>query len=135
MRRHHCTRSRPSRRARSHVWLALPVFLAAAEPACGKEKAERGIASWYGSELHGHLTASGVPMDRQRLTAAHRDLPLGSVVEVLNRRNGRRVVVTITDRGPASPNRVIDVSPVAAAQLGMKKRGLAPVEIRAPLFE
>jgi rare lipoprotein A len=85
--------------------------------------------------LHGKAMASGALMDRQRLTAAHRTLPLGSVVEVINRRNGRRVVVTVTDRGPASARRIIDVSPVAAAQLGMKRRGLAPVEIRKPLFE
>jgi rare lipoprotein A len=115
--------------------LTLPLLLGNTSTLLAAEQPERGVASWYGSVLHGRPTASGVLMDRQKLTAAHRTLPLGSVVEVVNRRNGRRVVVTVTDRGPASPNRIIDVSPVAAAQLGMKRRGLAPVEIRKPKFE
>jgi rare lipoprotein A len=119
---------------RAVLLVALPLF-GFPHHLLAKEVPERGIASWYGSVLHGRPTASGALMDRQRLTAAHRSLPLGTVVEVVNRRNGRRVIVTVTDRGPASANRIIDVSPVAAAQLGMKRRGLAPVEIRKPLFE
>jgi rare lipoprotein A len=115
--------------------LTLSLLLGNTSTLLAAEQPERGVASWYGSLLHGRPTASGALMDRQKLTAAHRTLPLGSVVEVVNRRNGRRVVVTVTDRGPASPNRIIDVSPVAAAQLGMKRRGLAPVEIRKPKFE
>ena len=114
---------------------ALAGILAAGSPALAKEKPERGVASWYGSQLHGHPTASGEPMDRQKLTAAHRTLPLGSQVEVINRRNGRKVVVTVNDRGPLPRNRIIDVSQAAAVQLGMKKKGLAPVEIKPPLFE
>jgi rare lipoprotein A len=115
--------------------ISLPILLISSGPLLAKEKPEQGVASWYGTILNGHKTASGEIMDRQKLTAAHRTLPLGTDVEVVNRRNGRRVVVTITDRGPLSKSRVIDVSPVAAAQLGMKKKGLAPVEIRKPLFE
>ena len=120
----------------ARMFLPVVTFLVAAPvPGLAKEPPQRGLASWYGSLLHGRLTASGQPMDRQMLTAAHRTLPLGSVVEVINKRNGRRVVVTVTDRGPASRHRIIDLSPVAAAQLGMKRRGLAMVEIRPPLFE
>jgi rare lipoprotein A len=115
--------------------LSFAAVLAYTGPLFAKDAPQRGIASWYGSLLHGHRTASGDLMDRQKLTAAHRTLPLGSVVEVINRRNGRRVLVTINDRGPASPSRIIDLSPVAAAQLGMKKRGLDQVEIRKPVFE
>jgi rare lipoprotein A len=93
------------------------------------------MASWYGRTEEGRLTASGEVMDHQRLTAAHRSLPFGSVVEVVNRRNGRRVEVTINDRGPNRRGRIIDLSPVAAAQLGMQKKGLAPVTIKPVRFE
>jgi rare lipoprotein A len=117
------------------IMLSVAATLAYTGPLFAKDVRERGIASWYGTLLNGHPTASGALMDRQKLTAAHRTLPLGSVVEVVNRRNGRRVIVTINDRGPLSHNRVIDLSPVAAAQLGMKKKGLAPVEIRKPVWE
>jgi rare lipoprotein A len=109
---------------------------AAADAAAkAKPKVERGLASWYGSKLHGRKTASGVPMDRQKLTAAHRQLPFGTVVEVTNKRNGRKVYVTVTDRGPGKKSRIIDLSPVAAAQLGMKKKGVTPVEVRPATFE
>jgi rare lipoprotein A len=114
---------------------ALAALLAAASPAAAKDGPERGIASWYGSQLHGRATASGEIMDRQKLTAAHRTLPLGTRVEVINRRNGRKVVVTVNDRGPMPRDRIIDVSQAAAVQLGMKKKGLAPVEIKKPAFE
>jgi rare lipoprotein A len=119
-----------------HV-LLLPVLLTAGagsvEAKAGFE--QRGLASWYGSKLHGKATASGEKMDRQRLTAAHRTLPFGTVLEVTNKRNGRRVQVIVNDRGPGVDNRVIDLSPVAAAQLGMKKKGLAPVEIHPARWE
>jgi rare lipoprotein A len=107
----------------------------ASTAAHAQSKPERGVASWYGTKLNGHLTASGVPMDRQRLTAAHPTLPFGTEVEITNRRNGRKVVVTVIDRGPGHKGRIIDLSPVAAAQLGMQRKGLAPVEIRRPQFE
>lgn len=119
---------------RTGVVAALVVLLGATA-AAAKDKPERGIASWYGTGLDGHITASGEVMDRQRLTAAHRSLPFGSVIEVTNRRNGRTIIVTVNDRGPARPGRIIDLSPAAAAQLGMKKKGLALVEIRPAPFE
>ena len=98
-------------------------------------KAERGIASWYGGEFIGQRTASGEIMERNRLTAAHRTLPFGTVVDVTNKRNGRTVRVRINDRGPVPEDRIIDLSPVAAAQLGMKRRGIAPVEIKPVTWE
>jgi rare lipoprotein A len=104
-------------------------------PAAAKEKVEKGIASWYGYAEEGRLTASGQTMDHQRLTAAHRSLPFGSVVEVVNQRNGRSVQVTINDRGPFEPGRIIDLSPVAAKVLGMQKKGVAPVTIKPAKFE
>jgi rare lipoprotein A len=117
------------------AYFAASLVLLTAVSAHAKPKWERGVASWYGTRLDGHLTASGVPMDRQRLTAAHPTLPFGTEVEITNRRNGRKVVVTVIDRGPGHKGRIIDLSPVAAAQLGMQRKGLAPVEIRRPQFE
>jgi rare lipoprotein A len=117
------------------AYFAASLVLLAGMTAHAQAKPERGIASWYGSKLAGHLTASGRIMDAHRLTAAHRTLPFGTVVEVRNRRNGRTVVVTVTDRGPGRKDRIIDLSPVAAAQLGMKRKGVAMVEVRPPAFE
>ena len=119
----------------SRSFLTSLALRAASADAAAGEQPERGIASWYGGEFHGRQTASGELMDQQRLTAAHRSLPFGTVVEVTNRRNGRKVLVTITDRGPVPEDRIIDLSPVAAAQLGMKRRGLAPVDIRRARWE
>ena len=88
-----------------------------------------GIASWYGGEWQGKLTASGVPFDDRQLTAAHRTLPLNSRVKVTNLRTGRSVEVTITDRGPYARGRVIDLSEAAAKRIGMVKRGVTRVRI------
>lgn len=89
-------------------------------------KAEVGIASWYGKEYRGRRTASGERFDPRRLTAAHPTLPFGTQVEVRNRETGRRVVVTITDRGPYN-GRIIDLSEAAARAIRMS--GTAEVEI------
>ncbi len=88
-----------------------------------------GMASWYGSVLHGHLTASGRRFNMYELTAAHRTLPFGSKVKVTNLRNHRSVVVTITDRGVLFPERVIDLSWGAAKELNMLKMGVDPVKL------
>lgn len=88
-----------------------------------------GMASWYGSVLQGHLTASGRRFNMYELTAAHRTLPFGSRVKVTNLRNHRTVVVTITDRGVLYPERVIDLSWGAAKELNMIKMGVDPVKL------
>jgi rare lipoprotein A len=88
-----------------------------------------GMASWYGSVLQGHLTASGRRFDMNELTAAHRTLPFGSRVKVTDLRNHRSVVVTITDRGVLFPERVIDLSWAAAKELQMVKMGVDPVRL------
>ena len=88
-----------------------------------------GMASWYGSVLQGHLTASGRRFNMFELTAAHRTLPFGSKVKVTDLRNHRSVVVTITDRGVLDPDKVIDLSWGAAAQLHMVKMGVDPVRL------
>ncbi len=88
-----------------------------------------GMASWYGSVLQGHRTASGRRFNMYELTAAHRTLPFGSLVKVTNLRNHRSVVVTITDRGVLDPDRVIDLSWGAAKELNMVKMGVDPVKL------
>jgi rare lipoprotein A len=110
--------------------IALLVF--SVSPALAKvdTKAERGIASTYSLKLLGHATASGQLLDRDRFTAAHNTLPLGTRLVVTNKRNGRKVTVTVNDRGPFRKGRIIDLSPAAASELGMRRAGLAPVELR-----
>jgi rare lipoprotein A len=88
-----------------------------------------GVASWYGSQHQGRLTANGQRFDEHKLTAAHRSLPLDTRVRVTNLENGRHVDVTVNDRGPYIDGRVIDLSTRAARQLGMMKEGLALVRI------
>ncbi|GAA0276454.1 hypothetical protein GCM10009127_16440 [Alteraurantiacibacter aestuarii] len=89
----------------------------------------RGVASYYGRRFAGRPTASGEAFDPQDLTAAHRSLPFGSRVRVTNPHNGRSVVVRINDRGPFVAGRLIDVSRIAAEQLGMIQSGHATVEL------
>jgi rare lipoprotein A len=92
-------------------------------------KKQTGVASWYGARWQGRTMASGEPFDDRKLTAAHRTLPLNSHVRVTNLETGRAVEVTIKDRGPYVPGRVIDLSEAAAKKLGMVENGLAPVRI------
>ncbi|MFZ1413951.1 MAG: septal ring lytic transglycosylase RlpA family protein [Defluviicoccus sp.] len=92
---------------------------------------QRGDASWYGPRFHGRKTASGVRFDQNKLTAAHRDLPLGSEVTVTNLDNGQSVRVEINDRGPYINGRIIDLSKAAAHELGMIQDGVVPVKVEA----
>ncbi len=91
---------------------------------------ERGYASWYGGNFQGRPTASGEIYDQSKMTAAHRLLPLGSVVRVTNAENGREAVVVINDRGPFIRGRVIDLSYAAAERLGTVESGTLPVLIK-----
>ena len=88
-----------------------------------------GKASWYGDKFDGKETASGEPFDMNDLTAAHRDLPLGSVVRVTNLSNGEQVTVRINDRGPVYHSRIIDLSKRAANLLGLKSKGVQKVRL------
>jgi rare lipoprotein A (peptidoglycan hydrolase) len=90
---------------------------------------EVGRASWYGNWHVGRLTATGERLDTAHPTAAHRSLPMHSLVKVTNLKNGRSVVVTINDRGPVSPRLSIDLSPRAADELSMRHDGVVPVTI------
>ena len=84
-----------------------------------------GSASWY--SLPGQRTASGERMNPNAMTAAHKTLPLGSVVKVVNQRTGKSIRVTINDRGPYIKGRIIDLSKAAATRLGFKNAGTAKV--------
>jgi rare lipoprotein A len=89
---------------------------------------QAGIASVYSVASSSSRTASGRRLSDRGLTAAHRSLPFGTKVRVTNRRNGRSVVVTITDRGPFVRGRIIDLTLAGANAIGMG-RGLAPVSV------
>ena len=91
--------------------------------------AQTGIASFYHHSLHGLKTASGEPYDQDAMTAAHPTLPIGTAVKVTNRYNKRWVVVRINDRGPNFGSRILDLSRAAAVELGMLRRGVAPVKV------
>lgn len=90
---------------------------------------ERGIASWYGEDFHGWMTANGEIYDMEALTAAHRTLPLGTAILVTNVENGKQVRVRINDRGPYLYGRVLDLSLAGARALDMVDSGVAAVQI------
>jgi rare lipoprotein A len=98
------------------------------EPA-RKGDEQRGLASWYGKKYHGRPTASGERFDMHKVSAAHRTLPLGSVVKLTNLDNGRTLRVRINDRGPFIDGRIIDLSYKAAKKLDMVKAGVVPVKL------
>lgn len=88
----------------------------------------RQIASWYGDEFQGKLTANGETFDQNKLTAAHRTLPFGSLVKLIAAKTGRSVIVRINDRGPWLKGRDFDLSEAAATKLGIHDTGIAAVE-------
>jgi len=88
-----------------------------------------GTASWYGKRFGGRKTASGEIFDPEKLTAAHRRLPIGTKVKVTNLKNNRQIIVEINDRGPYIPGRIIDLSRKAARDLDMLKDGLSRVHL------
>lgn len=88
---------------------------------------QKGKASYYSDRFQGATTASGEPFNQQALTAAHPSLPFGTKVRVTRPDTGKTVEVIINDRGPYVQGRIIDLSKRAARQLGMLKRGVAPV--------
>src|SRR5215831_13113613 len=113
--------------------LMVAVFLAASVGAAPvpnhpvpqvSKKASRpyqvGNASWYGKKFHGRTTASGEDFDMFELTAAHRQLPLGTYVKVTNLKNGKWIIVRVNDRGPYVEGRIMDLSYSAARMLGFQ---------------
>ncbi len=101
------------------VWLKRAQF----------SEAVTGKASWYGEDFHNKATASGLAYDMYTFTAAHRTLPIGTVVKVTDQKNGKSVMVCVTDRGPFVRDRIIDVSYAAASRLGLQKKGVGHVQL------
>lgn len=90
---------------------------------------ETGIASWYGAPYHNRRGSNGEIYDMNAMTAAHRTLPLGSIVRVTNTASGKSAVVRITDRGPFIEGRIIDLSQAAAKQIGLVQKGTGRVRV------
>jgi rare lipoprotein A len=88
-----------------------------------------GVASYYGKQFHGRKTANGERFDMNKLTAAHRTYPFGTVLQVTNLRNNKRITVRVNDRGPYVGGRVIDLSKRAAQELGFINSGVTKVKI------
>jgi rare lipoprotein A len=109
------------------VTFATALVIGTTTESDAKSRMQSGIASVY-STKQGAKTASGKRLNDRELTAAHRSLPFGTKVRVTNRRNGRSVVVTITDRGPFIRGRIIDLTITGANAIGMGW-GLAPVTV------
>ena len=94
-----------------------------------------GIASWYGPGFHGKKTSNGETYNQNAFTAAHKTLPMNTILSVTNLDNGRKTTVRINDRGPFVDNRIIDVSKAAATRLDMLQSGTAPVKLEVIGFD
>ena len=99
-------------------------------PAVDYNYDQTGIASWYGPGFHGNQTANGEEYDRDALTAAHKTLPMPTLVRVTNLENGRQIQLRINDRGPFVNDRIIDLSRRSAQLLGMEQQGTAKVRVQ-----
>lgn len=115
-----CHHAQPPRRAQAQ------------NPSAGSRghQVQRGRASYYAAKFNGRRMANGARFNPNSNVAAHRTLPLGTRAQVTNLENGRTTEVRVEDRGPYVGGRLIDVTPRAAEQLGMKEQGTAPVEVR-----
>ena len=93
------------------------------------EKDEIGVASWYGQEVQGNITANGEVFDLNGLTAAHHTLPFGATIRVTNLRNHKSILLRVNDRGPNLGKRLLDVSWAAAKHLGFVRSGTTRVRV------
>ena len=114
----------------NYAALAVALFVLPLSSFEASANGQTGIASFYGSKFQGRRTASGERFNNSAMTAAHRSAPFGSQLRVTNISNGRSVVVRVNDRGPFVRGRVVDVSGVAARQLGMQGSGLTRVRVQ-----
>lgn len=116
--------------SRKSIWLSPTLAILAFLPAAPlMANITDGVASYYGDRFHGRTTASGARFDKNALTAAHKTLDFGTRVTVTNKVNGRSVDVVITDRGPYTRGRTIDLSKAAAREIGMLGAGVARVRM------
>lgn len=113
-----------------YVGASVILVVAALWMASGGPYYEIGIASWYGPGFDGNLTANGEVYDMDGISAAHKTLPFGTVVEVVEFDTGNRIVVRINDRGPFVEGRIIDLSRGAAEELGIVAKGITRVGLR-----
>jgi rare lipoprotein A len=100
------------------------------QPLAHINKVSLGMASFYAATFQGRMTASGELFDQEKLTAAHRTFPFGTMVEVKNLKNGRTVKVKVNDRGPFVKGRILDVSSRAAKRLGFYRKGVARISVK-----
>ncbi|QCT94768.1 septal ring lytic transglycosylase RlpA family protein [Caminibacter mediatlanticus TB-2] len=96
---------------------------------------QRGIASWYGPDFHGRYTSNGEIYNMYAYTAAHKTLPMNTIVKVTNLNNNKSVIVRINDRGPFIKGRIIDLSYAAGKKIGLDVTGTAPVIIKVIGFK
>ncbi len=99
-------------------------------PAVDYRYDKTGIASWYGPNFHGKMTANGETYNQNDLTAAHKTLPMPSIVRVTNLENGRSLIVRVNDRGPYARGRIIDMSKRGAELLGFKNQGVTKIRVQ-----
>jgi rare lipoprotein A len=115
------------------VWLLSGCGARAKAPAPAPQKntsdVRVGLASFYGPQWHGHLTANGERLDIHAMTAAHRTLPFGTRVRVTLLQTGKSVVVRINDRGPYVHGRIIDLTDAAARAIGLTTQGVGRVRL------
>jgi rare lipoprotein A len=107
--------------------IALTSTVLAQSPAVGQK--ETGLAAVYSSRLNGHVTASGQVYSGSKLTAAHKTLPYGTKIKVTNPKNNKSVVVRVNDRGPVQAGRMLDLTPAAAARLGIPRNAMRDVTL------
>ena len=113
----------------SVLLLLLSLTIIPADALAAKAFRQTGTASWYGAWHHGKVTANGEAYDMFAMTAAHKTIPLGSLVKVTRKDTGKSIVVRINDRGPYKKRRIIDLSYAAAKSLAMKRKGVTRVTI------
>ncbi len=111
------------------TYILICILLAGTAVLQADEFSETGMASWYGGKFQGRKTANGETFDTNKLTAAHKTLPFGTIVKVVNLQNDESVEVRINDRGPFVEGRIIDLSRAGADAIGMVGSGVAPVRL------
>ena len=111
------------------AFLCGAFFVGCASPLIRAAGTQEGLASFYGKGFDGRKTSSGEVFDMNKLTAAHRTYPFGTIIRVTNLKNGDQVDLKINDRGPVKPERIIDLSYGAAKAIGLDKLGLARVRL------
>ncbi len=107
----------------------IPALVAAKEKSAPVGKVQTGRAAFYSHKLDGHATACGGVYKPDEMTTAHRTLPCGTKVKITNKKNGKSAVATVSDRGPTSHKRIVDVSRAVAEELDFIKAGTTTVEV------